>query len=74
MDLKTAIQKVTGHYDWAEGETADPAVAVRETRELMPTRQGCHDEIDYWDLDDDLATAHHTVIDASDDEIAQALA
>jgi Co/Zn/Cd efflux system component len=75
MDLKAAIQKITDEYVTPVGETADPAKVVEEARTLMPSVNGCHDEIDYWQLEDeDLATAYHTVVDARDAEIAAALA
>lgn len=73
MNLKTAIQKITDDYDVCEGETADPAVAVQEARDLWPTRERSHQEVNDWGLDTDLTTAYHTVIDASDAEITRAL-
>lgn len=70
MDLKTAIQKTTDDYDTAEGETADPTMVVRHIRGEIN-----HKEIDFWELEDAaLAEAYHTVVDASDAEIAKALA
>ena len=73
MDLKAAIQKITDDYDFEEGATRDPAVAIQNTRSEID-----HKEAAFWEqdcgLDTDLATAYRVVLGANDADIASALA
>lgn len=67
--LVAAIQDITADYDTAEGEIADPFVAVLELRMGVD-----HKEVDFWELEDEaLAGSYHAVLDASTTELSQAL-
>lgn len=67
--LINAIRLVTADHDWEVNETPNPVTAVREARKELD-----HTEIDFWELKSaDLASAYHTVLAATEANIATAL-